>query len=156
MSAPINDIGINPVRSDRRLFEGCVATVTGITYGMVVIGDTGTTNFRDVKLPSGAGGTGVRGVVSDQGDPNNSNQFAVGDEFGCCVSGLVEVLLDAGQIATKDAPAITGSTAGTVKPIASESRPYDIVGTFAQTYDNSGGGSPVLVALKVDVYRRFS
>lgn len=156
MSAPLNDIGLNPFRSDRRLFEGCVATVATIKYGMVVIGDTGTTNARDVKLASGAGGTGVRGVVSDQGDPNNSGLFATGDEFGCCVEGFVEVLLDAGESSVKDAPLITGGTPGTVKPIASESAPYDIVGYAAQTYNNSGGGSPVLISMRVAVQRRVA
>lgn len=154
MAAPAADIAINPPRSDRRQTAGSVSTVATITYGMVVIGDTGTSNFRDVKLPSGAGATGVRGVVSDHGDPNNSGLFATGDEFGVCVEGFAEVLLDAGQTATKDAPAITGATAGTVKPIASESAPYDIVGYFAQTYDNSSGSSTVLVSIRVAPQRR--
>jgi hypothetical protein len=156
MSAPFNDIGINPPVSDRRRTEGCVATVATITYGMVVIGDTGTTNFRDVKLPAGAGGTGVRGIVADQGDPNNLGKFATGDEFGVCIDGSAEVLLDAGQIATKDAPAITGATPGTVKPVAAESAPYDVVGYFDQTYDNSAGSAPVLVSLRVSPQRRFA
>lgn len=156
MSAPLNDIGLNPFRSDRRQFEGCVATVTGVKYGMVVVADTGTTNARDVKLPTSAGATGVRGVVSDQGDPNSSDGFAVGDEFGCCVDGIVEVLLDAGEACVKDEPAICGATDGTVKPLAAESAPYDIVGTFAQTYSNAAGATPVLVSMKVSVYRRIA
>lgn len=146
MSAPTNDIGLNPFKSDRRMFAGCVATVTGIKYGMVVIGDTGTTNARDVKLPAGANATLVRGVVSDQGDPNNSGAFAVGDEFGCCVEGAVEVLLDAGATATKDTGACTSATPGTVK---NDTGTGDLVGVFAQTYDNSGGGSAVLVSMYV-------
>jgi hypothetical protein len=153
---PAADIGINPPLSDRREFAPCVANVTGITYAMVVKGDTSTTNFRDVCLPSGAGDVGVRGVVSDQGDPNNSGQFDQYAEFGCCKAGYVEVLLDAGQSCVKDAPAITGATAGTVKPIASESAPYDIVGVFGQTYDNSAGSSPVLVSLFVNIVRRVA
>lgn len=153
MSAPFSDIGINPPRSDRRTSAGSVATVTGITYGMVVIGDTSTTNFRDVKLPSGAGNTGVRGVVQDHGDPNNSGQFAIGDEFGVCVEGYVEVLLDNGVSAVKDAPLITGATAGTVKPIGAESAPYDIVGYAAQSYTNSTGG-PVLISMLCKPQRR--
>lgn len=154
--APPADIGINPPLSDRREFAPCVANVTGITYGMVVKGDTSTTNFRDVCLPSGAGDVGVRGVVSDQGDPNDSAQFDQYAEFGACKSGYVEVLLDAGQSCVKDAPAITGSTVGTVKPIASESAPYDIVGQFAQTYNNSAGSLPVLVGLYVNISRRVA
>lgn len=156
MGAPFADIGSAPPRSDRRINEGCVSTVATITFGMVVIGDTGTTNFRDVKLPAGAGGTGVRGVVQDQGDPNNLGKFATGEEFGVTVEGLCEVLLDAGAIATKDAPCITGATPGTVKPVGAEAAPYDIVGQFAQTYDNSAGSAPVLVSAFVRPYRRFS
>lgn len=153
MGAPFSDIGINPPRSDRRLTEGSVATVTGITYGMVVIGDTSTTNFRDVKLPTGAGNVGVRGVVQDHGDPNNSGQFAIGDEFGVCIDGLCEVLLDTGATCVKDAPAITGATPGTVKPVAAESAPYDFVGYFAQSYTNSSG-APVLVSARIIPQRR--
>ncbi len=156
MAAPLNDIGLNPFRSDRRQFQGCVAAVTGIKYGMVVVAHTSAdTNARGVALPAGKGDTGVRGVVSDQGDPNASGAFAVGDEFGCCTDGVVEVLLDAGESAVKDAPAITGTTVGTVAAFTG-SAPYDLVGTFAQTYDNSAGTAPVLVSLKVAIYRRFS
>lgn len=154
MAAPLNDIGINPFTSDRRGFLGCVAGagVSTIVYGDVVIGDA-STNARDVRLPTGAGSVGVRGVVSDRGDPNVSNRFAVGDEFACCYDGVVEARLDAGQIATKDAIAICGATVGTVKPLGAEAKPYDIVGRFAQTYDNSAGGAPVLVSLNVNVQR---
>jgi hypothetical protein len=151
------DINLNPFRSDRRLFTAGVATVATIKYGMAVIGDTLTTNASDVKLPAGAGAVGVRGIVADQGDPNNAGLFAVGDSFGICTDGYTEALLDAGQIATKDAPAITGATPGTIKPVGAEVAPYDIVGTFAQTFDNSGGAAPVLVSLRVPaVVRRFS
>lgn len=153
MGAPFNDILINPPRSDRKQTAPCVATATGITYGMVVIGDTATTNFRDVKLASGAGGTNVRGVVQDHGDPNNSGQFAIGDEFGACFDGTVEVLLDSGQSCVKDAWAITGATPGTVKPVGAEAAPYDFVGQFAESYTNSAG-VPVLVSLTVKIVRR--
>ena len=153
MGAPPNDIGINPFTSDRRLFEGGVATATGLKYGMVAVGDTATTNARDVKPPAGAAANNVRGVISDQGDPNASGGFAVGDEFAICVNGLVEVLLDAGASCVKDTPAITSGTAGTVKPWTVETN-VDIVGNFAQTYDNTAGAAPVLVSLSVNVYRK--
>lgn len=152
MPSPFNDIGINPPRSDRRLSAGSVSTVATITYGMVVIGDTGTTNFRDVKLPAGAGAVGVRGVVQDHGDPNNSGLFATGEEFGVCVEGFCEVLLDAGAAAVKDAPLITGATPGTVKPIGGESAPYDIVGYAAQTF--TAGSSPTLISAYIKPQRR--
>lgn len=157
MGAPFNDIGINPFRSDRRTTVGGVAAGTGIKYGMVVKAKTSgpDTNARDVILTASKGDTGIRGVVSDQGDPNSSNAFAVGDEFGICVEGYAEVLLDTGETAVKDAPCISGTTAGTVAAFAG-SAPYDIVGTFAQDYDNSAGSGPVLISVKVGVYRRFS
>jgi hypothetical protein len=156
MAAPLDDIGINPARSNRTLVVGCVAGGTGIKYGYVVKGKTsGNTNFRDVILASGKGDTGLRGVVCDQGDPNDSGKFASGEEFGVCTEGYAEVWLDAGESAVKDAPAISGTTDGTVAAVAG-SAPYDIVGTFAQTYDNSLGATPVLISIKVGVYRRFS
>ena len=111
MAAPIAYIAspLNPVSSDRRVIESAVPTVTGVKYGVVVIGDTGTNNFRDVKLPTADGPTGVRGVVTDQGDPNNSGAFAVGDELGVCMSGVAEALLKAGATATKDEPCIAAN-----------------------------------------------
>lgn len=151
MAAPFNDIGINPFTSDRRGFSGGVATVGTIKYGMVVIGDTGTTNARDVKLPAGANATLCRGVVADQGDPNNGGAFAVGDEFSICREGIVEVLLDAGATATKDTGACTSATPGTVK---NDTGTGTLLGTFAQTYDNSGGANPVLVSLNVNISTR--
>ena len=150
MPAPFNDIRLNPFRSDRRQFSGCVATATGIKYGMVVIGDTATTNARDVRLPAGANATLTRGVVSDHGDPNAAgalvDSFAVGDEFACCVGGDVEVLLDAGATATKDTAACTAATVGTVK---NDTGTGDVVGYFNMTYDNSAGALPVLVSMRM-------
>jgi hypothetical protein len=154
MSAPFNDIGTNPPTSDRRSFKGCVATVSGIKYGHVVIFDTGTTNFRDTKLPAGAAATLLKGVVSDQGDPNSSGAFAVGDEFACCDGGEVEVLLDAGATAvTKGQPVISSATAGTVKGWTNETA-VDVLGEFTQDYDNSLGSSAVLVSMRVGIYRK--
>jgi len=152
MGAPFADILINPPRSNRTRLKGAVATVTGITFGMVVIADTGTTNFRDVKLPAGAGAVGVQGVVADHGDPNNSGQFAVGDEFGVCDDGYAEVLLDAGQTSVKGAPLITGATAGTVKPIGGESAPYEIVGYAEESL--TAGASPTLISARLTIHRR--
>lgn len=154
MAAPIADIAspLNPVSSDRRVIESAVPTVTGVKYGVVVIGDTGTNNFRDVKLPTADGPTGVRGVVTDQGDPNNSGAFAVGDELGVCMSGVAEALLKAGATATKDEPCIAAN-GGFVIPVAG-SAPYDIVGTFRQT--KTAGANAELVSINVTPYRRFS
>jgi hypothetical protein len=146
MGAPFNDIGINPFTSDRRGFLGAVATVATIKYGMVVIGDTGTTNARDVKLPAGANATLTRGIVADHGDPNNAGLFAVGDEFSVCYDGVGEALLDAGATATKDTAACTSATAGTLK---NDTGTGDVVGIWAQTYDNSGGAAAVLVAIRI-------
>src|SRR5262245_11660682 len=129
------DINLNPFKSDRRQFMGGRATVTGIKYGCLVAGDTGSDDAEDVVLPSGSGAAGCRGVVSDQGDPNNSGAFAVGDTFGVCTDGYVEVLLAAGQQATKDGAAISAGTDGTVQDITGT--PDEIVGYFAQTFDNS-------------------
>jgi hypothetical protein len=151
MGAPFNDINLSPFTSDRRGFLGCVATVATIKYGMVVIGDTGTTNARDVKLPAGANATLTRGIVSDHGDPNNSGLFATGDEFACCYDGICEALLDAGATATKDTGACTSATAGTLK---NDTGTGDLVGVWAQTYDNSGGAAPVLVSLRANPLSR--
>jgi len=152
MPAPFADILINPPRSDRRIMSGMVSTVSTVTFGMVVIYDTSTTNFRDVKLPAGAGSISVAGVVADHGDPNASGTFATGEEFGVCVDGIVEVLLDASQVATKGGYAITGATAGTVKPIGGESAPYSIVGQFMETL--TAGSSPTLVSLRMGLHHR--
>lgn len=153
MGAPFADIGINPPRSDRRTAKGSVTTAAGVTYGMVVIGDTASTNYRDVKLPAGAAASNVRGVVQDHGDPNNGGAFPVGEEFGVCDDGDVEVLLDTAQSCVKDQWAISGATPGTVKPVAAEAAPYDFVGQFSQTYNNTTG-APVLVSMKVRIVRR--
>jgi hypothetical protein len=152
MAAPFNDILINPPRSDRRIIPGFVTTETGPTYGMCMMYDTGTTNFRDVKRTTGAGVASVAGVVADHGDPNNSGQFSTGDDMGLCVDGIVEVLLDGGQTATKGAYAISGATAGTVKPIGGESAPYSIVGQFMETL--TAGASPTLVSLRMGLHHR--
>jgi hypothetical protein len=140
------DIGINPFTSDKRGFIGCVANATGIKYGMVVIGDTGSTDARTVKLPAGANSAGTRGVCTDHGDPNSGDDFAVGDEFSCCYDGIVEVLLDNGATATKDGAACTSGTAGTVKD---DTGTGDIVGYFADKTKTNSTGAPILVSMRV-------
>jgi hypothetical protein len=150
MGAPANDIGINPPRTDRRESISGVATGAGITYGCVVCFDSGTTNNRDVKLPAGANALLCAGVVQDQGDPNASGAFAVGDEFGICNDGIVEVLVDAGVQVHKGKKACTSATAGTVKE---DTGTGNIVGQFMQDYDNTLGAAPVLVSMKVLIER---
>jgi hypothetical protein len=151
MAAPANDIGTNPFTSDRRLFLGAYSTVSGVKYGAVVIYDTGDNNSRSVKLPTAAGATGVLGIVAEQGDPNSSGAFAVGDEFAVCVEGVAECLLSASAVATKGGLAITDSANGTIKPWVAESKPYDVVGVFAQT--KTAGAAPELVSVIVGPYR---
>lgn len=150
MGAPFNDIGINPPVSDRRRSVGCVATGAGITYGAVVKRDSGTTNFRDTKIAAGANDSLIVGVCQDQGDPNNSGQFAVGDEFGAAIDGDVEILIDT-VLVHKGKYGCTSATNGTVKE---DTGTGDVVCQFMQDYDNSAGTGPVLVSARMALANR--
>ena len=148
------DIGLNPPRTDRRQIIGVKSTGAGVKYAHVVIYDSGDASYQAVKLPTGAGNTGVAGVVADQGDPNDSGKHPSGGEFGVCRDGIAEVYLEASATATKGGPAITAATAGTVKDAAG-SAPYDVVGYFMET-KTAGAGAAELVSIDVSIQRRFA
>lgn len=145
------DIGFNPPSSGNiHSFTG-VATVAGIKFGHVVV-SAGTANHADVALPGGAAAGGVTGIVTDQMGPGGS---AVGDTMSIRDAGDAEVYLDVGLSVNVDDILITGATPGTVKPIAAEPAPYDIVGRSRQRYTNDTG-VPSRISCRLDLARRFT
>jgi hypothetical protein len=145
------NIGLNPPLSGNiHSFTG-VATVVGIKFGHVVV-TAATPNHAEVALPAGVAGTGILGIVTDQMGPAGS---AVGDTMSIRDAGDAEVYLDTGQSVNVDDNLITGATPGTVKPIATEAPPYDVVGRSLQKYTNDTGG-PARVSCRLGIQRRFT
>lgn len=142
------DIGINapglkpyPVRSG-------VATSTGCTYGVTVLADNGTNNFRDVKKPSAAKDQGVAGVVTTK-----EAAGTVGEGIEIAKDGaVVEVLLEAGATCSKENEAIVANASGHVKPIGANTGALDVVGRFKQ--NATAGATAIFVALEVGIYSK--
>ena len=87
-----NDVGLNPPTRGNVHSRSGTAAGTGITFGMIVI--HGGNDDHDAMVASSAtGATGVQGIVTSQGDPNNSGLFVSGDSFSVRDAGDAQVLV---------------------------------------------------------------
>ncbi len=125
------DIGLNPPKA------GNVHSRTGVMqdalakFGSVVI-KSGTTSHCDMATTATASTVGVMGVVTSQGDPNNSGLFAVGDEVSVRDLGDVEILVLGSTAYARGDKLITSTTAGVAKKLESETGAMDIIGEVLQ------------------------
>ena len=119
---------------------------------MVLMADA-VNDPSSAKKATGAGVTAVLGViVTPQGDPNNSGNFAIGDLVDVAETGNVPVLFDAGTVLTREATIISGATAGTAKVLGAEAKPYDVIGYYAGEAKTIGG-SPDVGSVRLDMHR---
>ena len=115
----VTDVGLNPpVRGNIHSRTGQAGT-TGMKFGMVVV-SAQTANHAEMVLTTTAGDPLTLGVITTQGDPNNSGAFALGDEFSVRDAGDVQVLVDATTALNVGDILIASTTAGQAKKLASE------------------------------------
>lgn len=118
----------------------------------VVVAETGSSNANpdDVTPNTSAGQTGIVGVISDpQGDPNNSNNFVSGNVVNVMEHGKCPVLIVSGAVLTKRCTLIASATAGQAKVLASESKPYDVIGYYDDVPQTLSAATALSVELNV-------
>lgn len=125
------DIGLNPPKA------GNIHSRTGVMadalakFGSVVV-KSGTTDHAAMATTTSAGATGVMGVVTSQGDPNNSGLHAVGDEVSVRDAGDVEILVLPATAYARGDKLITSTTAGVAKKLEAETGNMTIIGEVLQ------------------------
>lgn len=146
------DIKLNPPKA------GNVHSRTGrmkdalAKFGSVLV-FSGTDSHADMATTTSAGATKVAGVVTSQGDPNNSGLFAVDDEVSVRDDGDVELLVLGSVAYARGDLLITSTTAGVAKKLAAETG-ADIIGECLQ--DITTGSNPQRISCRLRLNRRGS
>lgn len=140
------DIGLNPPKATKLHSRTGVMTDALAKFGAVLV-SAATGNHADMATTTAAGAAAVMGVVTSQGDPNNSGLFAVGEEVSVADLGDVEIQVVAGTYAVGDA-LITSTTAGCAKKRAAEAG-ADVIGTALQAITTSQNGQRISCRLLI-------
>lgn len=134
------DIGLNPPKAGNVHSRTGVMTDALASFGAVLV-SAANGNHADMVTTTSAGATGVMGVVTSQGDPNNNGLFAVGDDASVRDLGDAEVQVVAGTYAVGD-PLITSTVAGCAKKRAAETG-ADVLGYSLQAITTSANGQRI-------------
>jgi hypothetical protein len=89
------------------------------------------------------------GVVTDQGDPNNSDLFASGTIVSVARGGMCDVMFDAATVITKGDKIIVSGTDGHAKVLEAEVDPYWLLGEAMQTVTIGAAAGLATVALNI-------
>jgi hypothetical protein len=125
------DIGLNPPKA------GNLHSRTGrmqdalAKFGSPVV-KSGTTSHCDMATTASAGAAGVCGVVTSQGDPNNSGLHPVDADVSVRDLGEVEILVLGSTSYARGDRLITSTTAGVAKKLASETGLMSIIAEVLQ------------------------
>lgn len=140
------DIGLNPpVASKVHSRTGVMADALA-KFGSCLIA-SGTTEHALMITTTTAGDSQVMGVVTSQGDPNNSGLFAAGDEASVQDIGDVQILVLGSATYARGDKLITSTTAGVAKKLASETGSMTIIATVLQ--DVTTGTNPQLISARL-------
>ena len=147
------DIGLNPPkRGPLHSRTGVIASggATGAQFGAVVV-SSGTASHADVATTTNAGDPLVMGVITSQGDPNNSGAFIAGDEVSIADLGDAQVLCESGTASARGDRMIASSTAGLAKKYGAETGDLCVIGECLQ--DVTTGANPQLVSVRLLMQR---
>lgn len=122
------DIGLNPPAAGNIKSRTGRATTSGITFGMLLVSDTSDGAHEAMTQSTSAGQNGLTGVCTSQGDPNNSDAFAIGDEFSCRSIGDAEVLVLGSTSYDENDYLIASTTPGVAKKLESETGVITLLG----------------------------
>lgn len=149
MAAPA-DIGLNPPKAGNVHSRTAIMTDALCKFGSVVI-SANTASSVEVVTTTNAGTTGVMGVVTSIGDPNNSNLFAIGDETSLRDAGDVEILVLGSTAYAETDLLITSATAGVAKKLESETGLMDVIGYPVQKVTT--GTNPQRISCRLNIHR---
>lgn len=139
------DIGLNPPKHGNLHSRTGVMTDALASYGALV-SYAATGNHADMVTSTTAGDPLTAGVVTNQGDPNNSGLFAVGDEVSVRDLGDAQVQVVAAAY-TVGQRIIQSGTAGLGKGYAAETGDLCVVGECLQAITIGTNGGLVSVRL---------
>lgn len=146
-----NDAGLNPpVRGNTRFLEG-TAGGTGIKFGSVVQFDSGNDDHDSMVATAATGATGIMGVVTSQGDPNNSGLFATGDNFSVQTQDFAQVLVLGSASYDKTDMLIASATKGVAKKRESETGLMDVIGYPVQKVTT--GTASQLISVRLNLHK---
>ncbi|MEO9194592.1 MAG: hypothetical protein ABI445_13110 [Polyangia bacterium] len=118
-------------------------------FGAVVV-SSGALGHANMATTTTAGDPLVAGVVTSQGDPNNSGLFAIGDEVSVTDLGDVLVLVAGGTTLARGDRLIAAATPGLAKKLAAETN-VCVLGESLQ--DVTTGALPQLVSCRLQLQR---
>lgn len=140
------DINLNPPKAGNLHSRTGTMQDALAQFGSVVV-KSGTTGHSDMATTASAGAAGVMGVVTSQGDPNNSGLFASGDEVSVRDAGDVEILVLGSTAYARGDRLITSTTAGVAKKVASETGLMTIIAEVLQ--DVTTGTASQLISARL-------
>lgn len=144
------DIGLMPTTNRALHFRTVNTTDALCKYGSVVI-SAGTTDSSACVTSTTAGDNKVLGVITDHGDPNNSDLIPSGASVSCADLGDVEILVLGSVSYEVGDILITSTTAGVAKKLAAEST-ADQIGTVLQKITT--GTNPQLISCRLMINKR--
>lgn len=142
------DIGLNPPKRNILHARTGVMKDALATFGSVVV-YSGTSGHADMATTTSAAAATVAGIVVSQGDPNNSNLFAVGDEVSVQDLGDCQALVLGSVTYARGDKLITTTTAGVLGKLGSTTGAMDIVGEVLQ--DVTTGSNPQLISIRLNI-----
>lgn len=145
-----NDVGLNPPTRGNVHSRSGVMTDALAQFGTVLI-TANTANHSEMVTTTSAGTTGVQGVVTSQGDPNNSGLFAVNDIVSVRDQGDAQILVLGGVSYAETDLLITSTTAGVAKKLESETGSMDVIGYPVQKVTT--GSASQLISVRLNIHR---
>lgn len=136
-------IGLTAARTDGKTKMVRVNT-TGLKEGAIVIHDSAQAG-DSVKAPTGAGNTGIAGVLIDVLESAGTTS---GSYYRIQQTGTCAVLLDAGQAVTVGGKVIISDTDGSCKALGTTDS-CDILGVALQTLTAGSANDPIMVDLQI-------
>ncbi len=144
------DIALNPFVNHPTHFRTVTTTDALCKKGSVVI-SAASTDSSAVVTSTTAGDNLVIGVITDEGDPNNSGLIPSGATVSCADAGDVEILVLGGTAYVVGDILICTTTAGVAGKYSSGST-YDQIGICMQKITT--GSAVQRIACRLNIFKR--
>lgn len=142
------DINLVPPRAKIQSARTGIMKDALAKYGSVLV-FSGTSGHADVATTTSAAAATVAGVCISQGDPNNSDLFASGDEVSVQDKGDCQILALGSTTYARGDKLITTTTAGVAGPLGATTGAMDIIGEVLQ--DVTTGTNPQLISCRLNI-----
>ncbi len=145
------DLALYPFAAEKDLHSFTATTADAVCKKGSLVAWSGSTDSSAVVATTSAGQNLLAGVVTDQGDPNNSGLFASGVNVSVRDMGVVDVLCLGGVTYARGDILIATTTTGVAGKYTSGST-YDQLGVVMQ--EITTGSSVQLVSCRLNIMKR--